>query len=176
MYTQLTIFLACYGCCCVAEAGISPDEAMDVLKHAQSRVLQDWNTTGMYFAYTSIKHTRVQKPLAGCRAALSLRVSFWGATCSTYYPSFLAAYCTVGGVKSAVELFEKQSSCRKIITFCSDLDKILGGGVWPGQVTELCKCTGRRCTGASRRLRPHARVVPALPDAMCMLSHERSCH
>ena len=47
----------------------------------------------------------------------------------------------LGGV-SAQALYAKESSARRIITFCSDLDAILGGGVAQGQVTEFCGVPG----------------------------------
>lgn len=43
------------------------------------------------------------------------------------------------GAKSAHELYEKELNARKIITFCGDLDGMLGGGVATGQITEFCK-------------------------------------
>lgn len=43
------------------------------------------------------------------------------------------------GAKSAHELYEKELAARKIITFCGDLDGMLGGGVATGQITEFCK-------------------------------------
>lgn len=42
------------------------------------------------------------------------------------------------GAKSAHELYEKELNARKIITFCGDLDGMLGGGVATGQITEFC--------------------------------------
>ena len=39
---------------------------------------------------------------------------------------------------SALDLLETQRSGRRIVTFCSDLDRALGGGVSTGQVTEFC--------------------------------------
>ncbi|KAL3148107.1 DNA repair protein rad51c [Trebouxia sp. C0009 RCD-2024] len=42
------------------------------------------------------------------------------------------------GAKSAHELYEKELAARKIITFCGDLDGMLGGGVATGQITEFC--------------------------------------
>lgn len=41
--------------------------------------------------------------------------------------------------KSAKDLYEKQRLSRRIITFCQDVDRILGGGVATSQVTEFCK-------------------------------------
>lgn len=51
----------------------------------------------------------------------------------------LTAVC-VPEARSAKDLFEKQRSSRRIITFCQDVDRILGGGVATSQVTEFCKC------------------------------------
>lgn len=50
---------------------------------------------------------------------------------------------------SAADLYAKQASLTKVVTFCYDLDNILGGGIWPGQVTELCE-------SAMRQRRTHA--------------------
>ena len=43
------------------------------------------------------------------------------------------------GAKSAHQLYQKELDARKIITFCGDLDGMLGGGVATGQITEFCK-------------------------------------
>ena len=43
------------------------------------------------------------------------------------------------GARSATELYEVQRHAKKVITFCSDFDRILGGGVCTGQVTEFCE-------------------------------------
>ncbi|MEW5299302.1 MAG: hypothetical protein WDW38_003392 [Sanguina aurantia] len=48
----------------------------------------------------------------------------------------------VAGASLASDLYEVQRSAKKIITFCSDLDKILGGGVPIGHVTEFCGVPG----------------------------------
>ena len=42
------------------------------------------------------------------------------------------------GALSARELYERERSSRRIITFCPELDGILGGGVAAGQITEFC--------------------------------------
>lgn len=42
------------------------------------------------------------------------------------------------GARSAQHLYEKELAARKIITFCGDLDGMLGGGIASGQVTEFC--------------------------------------
>ena len=45
--------------------------------------------------------------------------------------------CPVGGA-SARNLLEERP-LRRIITFCSDVDQVLGGGIALGQLTEFCK-------------------------------------
>ncbi len=42
------------------------------------------------------------------------------------------------GGRSAKDLLQEQPS-RRIITFCSDVDQILGGGISTGQLTEFCE-------------------------------------
>ena len=42
------------------------------------------------------------------------------------------------GAKSAAALYEKERTARKIITFCAELDAVLGGGIHTGQITECC--------------------------------------
>ena len=51
----------------------------------------------------------------------------------------LYKYIIDAGAKSAQQLYEKELNARKIITFCGDLDGMLGGGVATGQITEFCK-------------------------------------
>ena len=48
----------------------------------------------------------------------------------------------VGVAISALEMCQKASSLRPIITFCKSLDKLLGGGVQIGQITEFCGVPG----------------------------------
>lgn len=43
------------------------------------------------------------------------------------------------GAKSAWELLASEKSRRKITTLCSEMDKILGGGVAPKELTEICE-------------------------------------
>ena len=43
---------------------------------------------------------------------------------------------------SALEMCQKSNSLRPIITFCKSLDKLLGGGVQIGQITEFCGVPG----------------------------------
>lgn len=43
------------------------------------------------------------------------------------------------GALSAKQILEREAAARRIITFCSDLDAILGGGVATGQITEFCE-------------------------------------
>lgn len=42
------------------------------------------------------------------------------------------------GARSAKALYDLERGSRRIITFCAALDGILGGGVAPRQLTELC--------------------------------------
>lgn len=49
---------------------------------------------------------------------------------------------TRSGMKTAGQHLEQQRKSRRIITFCNELDKILGGGVAVGQVTEFCGLPG----------------------------------
>ena len=42
------------------------------------------------------------------------------------------------GAVSAATLFVKENASRKIISFCSAIDEMLGGGVAAGQITEFC--------------------------------------
>ncbi len=44
------------------------------------------------------------------------------------------------GAVSAVDLYRTHLAARRIVTFSSDLDRVLGGGVFTGQVTEFCEC------------------------------------
>ena len=43
------------------------------------------------------------------------------------------------GAFTAAELFEREAAARKVITFCGNLDDILGGGVSSSQITEFCE-------------------------------------
>jgi RAD51-like protein 2 len=44
--------------------------------------------------------------------------------------------------RSALELLEQEQSLPNIVTFCSRLDQVLGGGVALRQVTEICGAPG----------------------------------
>jgi len=46
------------------------------------------------------------------------------------------------GAQSARQIYDREKFTRRIITFSSDLDKILGGGVAIGQLTEFCGVPG----------------------------------
>lgn len=48
-----------------------------------------------------------------------------------------AAATAAGGATSARQLFEREEAARPIITFAVDLDRILGGGVETGAITEF---------------------------------------
>eukprot|EP00955_Chlamydomonas_euryale_P084913 364027-Chlamydomonas_euryale.AAC.5 len=45
-----------------------------------------------------------------------------------------------GRAVSATALYEAQRRSKRIVTFCADFDRVLGGGVAAGQVTEFCEC------------------------------------
>ena len=64
---------------------------------------------------------------------------------------------TDAGTKSAQQLYEKELNARKIITFCGDLDGMLGGGVATGQITEFCKHLPPFMSGTLRPL-----ILPAV--------------
>lgn len=46
------------------------------------------------------------------------------------------------GAVSARDLYDRERRLRPIITFCSGLDSVLGGGVAQAQVTEFCGAPG----------------------------------
>lgn len=62
-----------------------------------------------------------------------------------------------------------QRSAKKIVTFCSDLDKVLGGGIHTGQVTEFCKCMHRPCCCGRLGMQPCLRLH--LPR-MALINHD----
>jgi RAD51-like protein 2 len=45
-------------------------------------------------------------------------------------------------IMSAKDLISKSNKLRPIITFCKEIDKMLGGGVALGQITEFCGVPG----------------------------------
>ncbi|XP_037540374.1 DNA repair protein RAD51 homolog 3-like [Nematolebias whitei] len=47
-----------------------------------------------------------------------------------------------GASLSALELLQKEESFRSIITFCSQLDSALGGGLPVEKITEICGVPG----------------------------------
>jgi len=42
--------------------------------------------------------------------------------------------------KSALELLKQKQSARPVFTMCQAIDRMLGGGVAIGEVTEFCMC------------------------------------
>lgn len=44
----------------------------------------------------------------------------------------------IPGARTALELLEEERMQRSIVTFCIDLDDLLGGGICTRQITELC--------------------------------------
>ncbi len=98
----------------LAELSISPDEALLILKVAN--IHNDAGLSGE------------------SKNAASKTSRHWHCTLLR-----LLAYLLTAGARSAQHLYEKELAARKIITFCGDLDGMLGGGVATGQITEFCK-------------------------------------
>mmetsp|Transcript_10427 Transcript_10427/g.43194 ORF Transcript_10427/g.43194 Transcript_10427/m.43194 type:complete len:121 (-) Transcript_10427:1897-2259(-) len=74
----------------------------------------------------------------------------------------------LAGARSASEILYAEKKKLALVTFCKDLDDLLGGGIAVGEVTELCGCPGigktqtciQLCAsvqipGRSARPRPH---------------------
>ena len=53
-------------------------------------------------------------------------------------PPSLAA--SLPGAASAAALLRRDAAATRVVTFVADLDRVLGGGVAPGQLTEFCEC------------------------------------
>lgn len=106
-------------------AMISPEEATEVLKVYASRGSDRGLGSG-----PSLE----QEPRRKTPHVLALTWTF-----SLPHPC-----CNSGGATSALELLEAQRSARRIVTFCSDLDRALGGGVSTGHVTEFCGVSAPR--------------------------------
>lgn len=52
-------------------------------------------------------------------------------------PPSLAA--SLPGAASAAALLRRDAAATRVVTFVADLDRVLGGGVAPGQLTEFCE-------------------------------------
>ena len=48
----------------------------------------------------------------------------------------------LAGARSASEILYAEKKKLALVTFCKDLDDLLGGGIAVGEVTELCGCPG----------------------------------
>ena len=48
----------------------------------------------------------------------------------------------ISGSKNAYDLLLQEQSCGSIVTFCEQLDDMLGGGVPVGKITEFCGAPG----------------------------------
>ncbi|KAK9813256.1 hypothetical protein WJX72_011511 [[Myrmecia] bisecta] len=48
----------------------------------------------------------------------------------------------ITGARSAQQLYEREAAAKRIITFCPELDQVLGGGIASGQITEFCGVPG----------------------------------
>lgn len=62
------------------------------------------------------------------------------------------------GAVSAKNLLEKEQHSKHIITFSSELDKILGGGIHTGQITEFCGVPGVGKTQLGMQLSINAQI------------------
>ena len=58
----------------------------------------------------------------------------------------------LAGAQSARQIYDNERSTKRIITFSPEMDKILGGGVAVGQVTEFCGVPGVGKTQLSMQL------------------------
>ena len=70
----------------------------------------------------------------------------WGAPTSPQANNGTAALMG----RSAYQLLQQRrddTTASAIVTFCKELDNILGGGVQLGEVTEFCECSRVRCPG-----------------------------
>jgi DNA-repair protein XRCC3 len=61
---------------------------------------------------------------------------------------------------SALQLVQRQIDARAIVSFCAELDSLLGGGVRPGQTVELCGEPGTGTTTLSLQLAVDAAIPP----------------
>lgn len=82
-------------------------------------------------------------------------------------PPARALAADLPGAASAAALLRRDAAATRIITFCADLDRMLGGGVAPGQLTEFCESAvvgarGGRNAGRARRPTPSS-LRPPLP-------------
>jgi RAD51-like protein 2 len=102
------------------ELGISPSQAMSILRQAQSVESVDANGSGTS-AIASNTGTNGRHPL---------------------FTPLLSSSSSTPTVISAKELVTRMSMQRPIITFCKALDTMLGGGISLGQVTEVCGVPG----------------------------------
>ena len=53
-----------------------------------------------------------------------------------------SALAALAGGRTAADLLASEASSTRVISFCADLDHLLGGGVVFGQVTEFCESRG----------------------------------
>ena len=100
--------------------------------------------------------SQLEELLASVRAAAS--------TSSSSGVSALSHVTALGG-QSAYDMYTRGKSRRSIITFCSKLDKLLGGGVPLGEVTEFCGVPGVGKTQMSMQLAVCAQIPAAFGGA-----------
>ena len=53
-----------------------------------------------------------------------------------------ASFNFIPGSKNAYDLLQQEQSSGSIVTFCEQLDDMLGGGVPVGKITEFCGAPG----------------------------------
>lgn len=68
---------------------------------------------------------------------------------------------------TAKDILTKHGSTRPIITFCRQIDLMLGGGVPVGQITEFCGVPGVRCCISARIL--HQVVNSTVTSMSCRI-------
>lgn len=61
-------------------------------------------------------------------------------------------YVGIRGARSALEILAAEESRAHVLTFCGELDRLLGGGVPAGEVTEFCGVPGVGKTQLSMQL------------------------
>eukprot|EP00798_Chlamydomonas_sp_ICE-L_P027140 gene27140-2371_t len=78
------------------------------------------------------------------------------------------------GARSASELYSIQKNAKKVVSFCADLDRILGGGVQPGHVTEFCGVPGVGKTQLCIQLAVDVQIPPTFGDTEGSFMVERA--
>lgn len=64
--------------------------------------------------------------------------------------------------RTALDLFHEERTAPRIITFCKELDELLGGGIDVGRLTEVCGTPGAGKTQLSMQLSLNVQIPEAL--------------